>query len=34
MGEPPIEEQGLNTVLNSDQKTWAIINKYSKLLGN
>ena len=32
MGDPPMEEQGLNTVFDSDQTTWAIINKYSKLL--
>ena len=32
MGDPPMEEQGLNTVFDSDQSTWQIINKYSKLL--
>ncbi len=33
MGDPPMEEQGLNTVFDSDQSTWKIINKYSKMLG-
>jgi mannan endo-1,4-beta-mannosidase len=32
MGDPPMEEQGLNTVFDSDKTTWAIINKYSKPL--
>lgn len=32
MGDPPMEEQGLNTVFDSDKTTWAIINKYSKRL--
>jgi mannan endo-1,4-beta-mannosidase len=32
MGDPPMEEQGLNTVFDSDKTTWAIINKYSKTL--
>lgn len=32
MGDPPMEEQGLNTVFDSDKTTWAIINKYYKLL--
>lgn len=30
MGDPPMEEQGLNTVFDSDKSTWQIINKYSK----
>ena len=34
MGDPPMEEQGLNTVFDSDKTTWAIINKYSKLVMN
>lgn len=32
MGDPPMEEQGLNTVFDSDRSTWAIISKYSKTL--
>ncbi|CAN5520227.1 beta-galactosidase [soil metagenome] len=32
MGDPPMEEQGLNSVFDSDKTTWVIINKYSKLL--
>jgi mannan endo-1,4-beta-mannosidase len=32
MGDPPMEEQGLNTVFDSDKSTWAIINKYAKEL--
>lgn len=32
MGDPPMEEQGLNTVFDSDKTTWAVINKYSKQL--
>ncbi|MGI9036456.1 MAG: glycoside hydrolase 5 family protein [Pyrinomonadaceae bacterium] len=35
MGDPPMEEQGLNTVFDSDQNTWKIINAYSaRLHGN
>ncbi len=32
MGDPPMEEQGLNTVFDSDKSTWKIINNYSKSL--
>ena len=32
MGDPPMEEQGLNTVFDSDRSTWAIINKHAKTL--
>jgi mannan endo-1,4-beta-mannosidase len=32
MGDPPMEEQGLNTVFDSDRTTWAVINRYSKTL--
>jgi mannan endo-1,4-beta-mannosidase len=32
MGDPPMEEQGLNTVFDSDKSTWKIINKYSKMM--
>lgn len=32
MGDPPMEEQGLNTVFDSDQSTWKVINTYSKSL--
>lgn len=32
MGDPPMEEQGLNTVFDSDKTTWAVINKYAKSL--
>jgi mannan endo-1,4-beta-mannosidase len=32
MGDPPMEEQGLNTVFDSDQSTWKVINFYSKSL--
>lgn len=32
MGDPPMEEQGLNTVFDSDKTTWAVINKYYKAL--
>ena len=28
MGDPPMEEQGLNTVFDSDRTTWTIIKKY------
>lgn len=28
MGDPPMEEQGLNTVFDSDRSTWAVIRKY------
>lgn len=33
MGDPPMEEQGLNSVFDTDKTTWAIINKYAKLVG-
>lgn len=32
MGDPPMEEQGLNTVFDSDKNTWKVINSYSKSL--
>ena len=31
-GDPPMEEQGLNSVFDSDRTTWKIITKYSKTL--
>jgi mannan endo-1,4-beta-mannosidase len=34
MGDPPMEEQGLNTVFDSDKTTWQIIKKYSTKLEN
>lgn len=34
MGDPPMEEQGLNTVFDSDKSTWKIINSFSKALKN
>ncbi|MGC4129112.1 MAG: cellulase family glycosylhydrolase [Bergeyella sp.] len=30
MGDPPMEEQGLNAVFDSDTSTWEMIRKYSK----
>jgi mannan endo-1,4-beta-mannosidase len=30
MGDPPMEEQGLNTVFDSDQSTWKIIKSVSR----
>lgn len=32
MGDPPMEEQGLNTVFDSDKTTWKVINSFSKNL--
>lgn len=32
MGDPPMEEQGLNSVFDSDKSTWEIVIKYAKLL--
>lgn len=32
MGDPPMEEQGLNTVFDSDRSTWKIINSFTKTL--
>jgi mannan endo-1,4-beta-mannosidase len=32
MGDPPMEEQGLNTVFAGDKTTWAIINKYANVI--
>ena len=29
MGDPPMEEQGLNTVFDRDRSTWQVIRKYS-----
>jgi mannan endo-1,4-beta-mannosidase len=31
-GDPPMEEQGLNSVFVGDVTTWNVIKKYSKLL--
>ncbi|HEV7644278.1 MAG TPA: cellulase family glycosylhydrolase [Pyrinomonadaceae bacterium] len=31
-GDPPMEEQGLNSVFDSDRSTWAIIERYAKSL--
>lgn len=33
MGDPPMEEQGLNTVFDSDKSTWQIINHYAVSIG-
>lgn len=30
IGDPPMEEQGLNTVFNSDRSTWKVIDSFSK----
>ena len=30
MGDPPMEEQGLNTVFNSDKSTWQLIESFSQ----
>ncbi|HEY5407184.1 MAG TPA: cellulase family glycosylhydrolase [Ginsengibacter sp.] len=30
MGDPPMEEQGLNTVFNSDKSTWNLIYSFTK----
>jgi mannan endo-1,4-beta-mannosidase len=30
MGDPPMEEQGLNTVFNSDKSTWELIDSFSQ----
>lgn len=30
MGDPPMEEQGLNTVFNSDKSTWELIHSFSE----
>lgn len=32
LGDPPMEEQGLNAVFSSDHSTWRIIKKYAALL--
>jgi mannan endo-1,4-beta-mannosidase len=32
MGDPPMEEQGLNSVFDSDKSTWRIIKSFSKSL--
>jgi mannan endo-1,4-beta-mannosidase len=30
MGDPPMEEQGLNTIFDSDESTWKLIKSFSK----
>ena len=30
MGDPPMEEQGLNTVFDNDSSTWQVIESYTK----
>jgi mannan endo-1,4-beta-mannosidase len=32
-GDPPMEEQGLNSVFDSDRSTWAVIKSFSKSIG-
>jgi mannan endo-1,4-beta-mannosidase len=32
LGDPPMEEQGLNSVFSSDTSTWSLLKKYSILL--
>lgn len=32
MGDPPMEEQGLNTVFDNDDTTWKLIYSFSKIL--
>ena len=32
MGDPPMEEQGLNTVFDGDESTWKVIKTFSKSL--
>ncbi len=32
LGDPPMEEQGLNSVFDTDKTTWAVIKKYSSLI--
>jgi len=32
MGDPPMEEQGLNTVFDGDKSTWQMIKTFSKSL--
>lgn len=34
MGDPPMEEQGLNTVFDSDQTTWTVIKSVSRAIAN
>ena len=33
MGDPPMEEQGLNTVFDGDKSTWGVIRSFSRSLG-
>ena len=33
-GDPPMEEQGLNSVFDSDKSTWKIINLYADSIKN
>ena len=34
LGDPPVEEQGLNSVFASDSTIWDLIKKYGELLKN
>jgi mannan endo-1,4-beta-mannosidase len=34
LGDPPMEEQGLNSVFTSDSSTWQLISKYAGILKN
>ncbi|MBL7741551.1 MAG: cellulase family glycosylhydrolase [Chitinophagaceae bacterium] len=33
IGDPPVEEQGLNSVFDSDTSTWKVVTYYTKQLG-
>jgi mannan endo-1,4-beta-mannosidase len=33
LGDPPVEEQGLNSVFDSDTSTWNVVSFYTKKLG-
>lgn len=33
LGDPPVEEQGLNSVFDSDKTTWQVVKSFTKKLG-
>lgn len=34
LGDPPVEEQGLNSVFDTDESTWKLIESYTKKINN
>jgi len=32
LGDPPVEEQGLNSVFDTDKSTWEAVSSFTKIL--